>query len=563
MQFVSTARLLSLILAVATFSFVGCASLWRADSDQEKDEERLRDLMTVPTPPDLIREAAAPRGMRSIRVDGVGVVNSLPGTGGAADPSAMRDQLLEEMKRNDVTDANQFLELKDTAMVRIKAVIPPGAKRGDPIDLLVTVPPRSNAKDLHGGWLLDTRMRHQQVLQSTVRKSDVMAMGTGAVLTRAATEPGSDESLKQEARILAGGRVQSTRKLGLVLRPGYEHVKMSSDLAEAINRRFFFFDGSTRRGIAKAVEDDYIEIEVHPRYERNVDRMMFVILAMGAKGRTMDSQERLANLAKRLQEPVTAADAALQLEAIGENAVPTLLEGIKSSNPELRLYAAEALAYLDRVEAIEPLVDSARSVAAFRHRALMALQGIPKHLAVDGLRELFNEPSLESRYGAFVSIRRRDDGRRNLSGERVGGTFRMYQIDSDAPPAIVVSVVEQPEIVLFGNPVPIQIERFLFGPGGLILKPEPSNPKQIRISNFKAGEDDRRVVVDNSLPSLIRGIVAVGGGYGDVIYLLRTAKEKGFLKSQLAIDPLPETWRLYYREDSETKSDDSKSELGS
>ena len=561
MQFTSIARLLSLVLVVTTLGFAGCASLWRTESDQEKDEERLRDLMKVPAAPDLIREAAVPRGMNSIRVDGVGVVNALPGTGGPADPSPMRDQLIEEMKRNDVSEPNQFLEMNDTALVRVKAVIPPGAKRGDPIDLLVNVPQRSNVSDLHGGWLLDTRMRHQQVLQSTVRKSDVMSMGTGAVLTRSDTEPGVDDALKRQGRVLAGGRVQTTRKIGLILRPDYQHVKMSADLAETINRRFFFFDGSTRRGIAKAIEDDYVEIEVHPRYERNVFRLMSVILSMSAKSQAMDSQQRLTDLAKRLKEPVTASDAALQLEAIGENAVPTLLEGLQSTNPELRFYAAEALAYLDRVEAIDPLVEAASSVAAFRHPALTALRGIPKHLAVEGLRKLFDEPSLESRYGSFVSIRRRDDGRRTLGGEYVGETFRMYQIDSSAPPAVVVSMVEQPEIVLFGKTGAINIQKFLFGPGGLILKPEPTNPNQIRISNFQAGEDDRRLVVNNSLPAIIRGINAVGGGYGDVVYVLRKLKEKGFLEDRLAIDPLPKSLRLYYREDATSDASEPPSDL--
>ncbi len=67
---------------------------------------------------------------------------------------------------------------------------------------------------------------------------------------------------------------------------------------------------------------------------------------------------------------------------------PPCSKGFKPTDPELRFYASEALAYLDRVEAIEPLEASARDVAAFRHPALMALQGIEQQLAIDALPSL-------------------------------------------------------------------------------------------------------------------------------------------------------------------------------
>ncbi len=548
--------------AVMLITLASGCSLWRGKSDEVGRESRLRDLMKVPEPPDLLREAVVPRGLNVVQVDGVAAVNSLQGTGGPSDPSFYREQLLEEMKRNGVNNPNKFLERDDTALVLVRAFVPPGARRGDPLDVKITSPPKSRVTDLHGGWLLDTRLRHQRLLNSAVRKSEVMTMATGPVLTRANYSPGEDDALKIEGRVLGGGRVQIERKLGLILRPEYQHVKMSAALAAAINRRFFFFDGTTRRGIAKAVEDDFIEVELHPRYRDNVHRMIAVIRAISVKPESSDTQERLVDLAGKLNDPATAADAALQLEAMGESAIPTLLEGIKASNPELRFYAAEALAYLDRVEAVEPLVEAVRSVPAFRQPALLAVQGIPHHSAVEGLRGLFNESSLETRYGAFVSIRRRDDGIKTLGGEVVGDSFRVYRVESSAPPAVVVSLRETPEIVLFGDVSALAIPKFLFGPGGLILKADPSQPGKLRISRFRPGKEDQRAVVGISIDAVIRGIAAVGGGYGDAITVLRSAKDSGFLADQLAIDPLPKGQRTYYRDDEERQDsvDSSTSE---
>lgn len=549
-----------------TLSLSGCSSLWRGKTDETDQGSGLRELMKAPAPPDLVREATVPQGMRPIQVDGVGAVNGLPGTGGPANPSSYRDQLLDEMKRHDVADPNHFLERNDTAMVRVRASIPPGARRGDSVDIRILAPKESQVSDLHGGRLLDTRLRQQQVLQNAVRESEVLAIAIGPVLTRADYHPGTDAAMRVEGNILNGGRVQVTRKLGLVLRPKYQHVKMAAAISSAINQRFFFFDGTTRRGISKAMEDDYIEIDVHPRYRDNLVRLMDVVQTISVKPESADTQERLADLAERLARPSTARDAALQLEGIGESAVPTLLEGAKSSNPELRFYAAEALAYLDRSEAIEPLEEAAREVAAFRPQALLALQGLDQQLAIDALQRLISEPSLETRYGSFCAIRRRIDGKRTLAGKALG-SFWLYRVPSTAQPAIVVSLRESPEIVLMGETTSVSIPEFIRLPGGWLIKPEPNSPDKLRISRFQPGRKDQRATVSSSVQALIEGIVAVGGGYGDVIAVLRTAKDEGYLADQLAIDPLPKSTRTYFRNeasnDGPSISRDSDAEDGS
>ena len=546
------------LLALMVLLSSGCNSLFPGRFEEAENEAKLRELMRAPEPPDLVRDGTVIQGLRPLRIEGVGAVNALPGTGGPPDPSVFRDQLLEEMKRHDVIAPNQWLETNDTALVRVLALIPPGAKRGDLIDIRVVAPKESRVSDLHHGWLLDTRLREQRMLQNIDRQSDVLAIGQGSILTRADYQPNEDETLRNEGRILSGGRVQVTRKLGLILRPEYQHAKLSKAIADAINRRLFFFDGTTRRGIATAIEDDFIEIEVHPRYRDNVPRMMQVIHAIGIKAEMSGRQERLADLALRLQSPETAADAALQLEALGESAVPTLLDGLEVSNPELRFYAAEALAYLDRVESIEPLEAAAREVAAFRYSSLIALQGVEQQLAIDALRRLTNEPSLETRYGAFCSIRRRIDGKAVLGGSELG-PLTLYELPSQSSPAIAVSLDEEPEVVLIGEVNPIKVSTFLMLPGGIMIKPDPNHPEELlRISRFQAGEQDRRVVVSNSLDDVIAGVVQVGGCYGDVINMLREAKNQGFIQDQLAISPLPPSVRTYYRDEAENSDRESE-----
>jgi hypothetical protein len=93
-------------------------------------------------------------------------------------------------------------------------------------------------------------------------------------------------------------------------------------------------------------------------------------------------------------------------------------------------------------------------------------------------------------------------------------------------------------------------------PGGIMIKHDLSRPGELRISRFQPGKEDQRATVPNTIPAVLAGIVAVGGGYGDAIAMLRTAKDEGYLKDQLAIDPLPAAVRTYYRDQSGEEDED-------
>lgn len=525
---------------------------WR---DKGDSDDQLSKLLKVPEMPDLIGEAAIPQGLTFVSVEGVAAINRLPGTGGTVPPSSFRDQLVEEMKKHEVPDPNRFLERSETALVRVQAIIPPGVRRGDPIDLRVISPPQTGATDLHGGWLMDTRLRQQQTLSGALRKSEVLVVGTGQLLTRASSEGGEDITQKLQGIVLGGGRIQQDRVLGLFIRGEYKHVKIAALMAEAINQRFYFFEGRNRGGIANPREDDYIEITVHPRYRRNIHRLMAVVGKVAAKGESQDTQHRLIELGKRMAEPTTAAEAALQLEALGERAIPTLLEAVRNPDAEIRFHAAEALAYLDRPEAIEPLEQLIAEHPAFRHPGLLALEGMDNLPSLNALRRLMNQPSIETRYGAFRSIRRRPDGKNALRAEPVAAGVDFYTVASEAQPFIAVSLVDKAEIVLFGPECPVVIPDFLMGPGGLMIRADEEQAGHLRVSRFRPGADDRRATVPATVSGLLAGIGATGGDYGDCVSVLRAAKQQQFIACNLAIDPLPKAQQAYRGRDSVEPSD--------
>lgn len=540
----------AILLAAAGLTIVavgtGC-SMWRSDADKDK----LESLGKVPEPPEMIRQAAVAYGLTPGKIQSYGIINNLLGTGSVEPPSIQRDQLLSQMKVRGVEQPNEFIDSPNTAIVLVETWIPAGARKGDPLDLTIRYASRNSptgeqARSLRNGWLMPAQLRFTQMISGVPKTSDVLAEGTGPLLLRANFEGGDDPQQLLEGRILGGGRVVKEGKLDLRIRSEYRHVAISKSIAKAINLRFFYFDGTNRTGIANAKEDDLIEIEVPERYRNNVHRLMAVVGAIGTSTDLTKINERIQSLSRQLMEPTTAQDAAFQLEGIGQDGIPALLTAIGSPNPEIRFYAAEALGYLDNDEAIPALVELSREQHAFRFNTLQTLSGMKQRRAGDGLRQLFDEPSLETRSGAFDAMKRRGDSKSYLNGRRLTDIAMLYEIPSMGGPMVALSLKRNPDIVIFGGPVPVSIPEFIICGAGLTIVPDPSGG--IQINRIVTGRDDQRLVVPPNVAGLCAGIAQVGGTYGDIVETLRVLAEKQGLGGQLAIDVLPKPLREYHRD---------------
>src|SRR5687768_1921695 len=92
----------------------------------------------------------------AIAVSGVGLVYGLPGTGISAPPGGWRTLLGEALKRDGASQLKQYLDdpNRTTSLVLVTALVPPGARKGDPIDVQITLPDESKTTSLKGGKLL-------------------------------------------------------------------------------------------------------------------------------------------------------------------------------------------------------------------------------------------------------------------------------------------------------------------------------------------------------------------------------------------------------------------------
>ena len=508
----------------------------------------------------LVGSVTQPYGLNYVKVEAVSLVTGLSGTGEDPPPSPQRASLLAEMNRRGIENPNQVLASPNTALVLVRGFQRSGIRAGDRFDVEVRTPSKSNTKSLRGGHLLETTLTETAVLGDQIRKGHILGAAKGSILVDPNAEAAKDPVLARQGRILGGGIASKDRNLGLVLNNEHQSIRLSQAIGKAVNNRFFSYVDGQQKGMATPKTDEFLELDLHPRYKDNVGRYMRVVRNIAINETPSELQARLELLKKQLLDPVTAADAAIRLEAIGsDQAREALLEGIKTDDPEVRFYAAEALAYLDVTEAVEPLVYVAREEPAFRVHALAALSAMDDGAAYEGLRSLLKVKSAETRYGAFRAMTAMAPTDGLLQGEDLKGKFKLHLLDMGGDPLIHVTSSHRPEIVFFGLDHELKLPLVLdAGPNILV---NGLSGGQIKVSNF--GETTQQRIVSTDVEDVIRAVVELGGNYPDVVQMLQQAKQSGALESRFRVNALPETGRELVLRERETTTKDGEIEPAS
>jgi flagellar basal body P-ring protein FlgI len=547
---------IALLSAITFTTLVGCTStLFHAPSSKsgiDLEEFEPDEVQTVR----LVRDFVMPWGTNYVALEGVALVTGLGGNGSDPAPSGQRSNLLNEMQTHDVRNPNAVLASADTSLVIVRTILPPGVQKGDRLDVEVRVPARSETRSLEGGWLMKTRLREVAVLNDSLRTGRVSALAEGPVTIDSVFSDNDDKVREVRGKVLGGAVSTTSRPLGLVVRSENHSIRTASLIGAAINARFFSHDRGIKRGVATPKRDNYIELEVHPRYKHNLARYMRVIRALAVNESAAERVERLELLEQQLLEPATSASAALQLEAIGREGIRLLHLGARSEDPEVRFYAAEALGYLDDAAAAEPLGEIARNEPSFRWHAIAALSAMDHISAHDELSKLLHVSSAETRYAAFVALRTRNSVDPLISGERLGDAFQLHVVNSTGPPMIHLSRSRHAEIVLFGPPLELDSPDFIYAGKQIMLKADGAD--RIRVMRFAAREEDREVSCPPLVDEAIRRIVELDGTYSDVAQFLQEARNKNYVDARLVVDALPSWGREFRRSSSKDEAAQDK-----
>lgn len=529
-------------LALALVLMFGCMN---PVLRQQSPEARL-DLPPTPDVP-LVSEYTHPYGLEYTKIEAVSLVTGLAGTGSDPPPSPQRAALLDDMNRRNVTNPNEILASPDTSLVLVRGYLRPGIQKGDHFDVEVRVPTRSETTSLRGGWLLPSRMTEMAVLGEQIRQGSVLGHAEGPVLVDPAADPKKDPALATRGRVLGGGVAQKSRSLGLVIGRKHQSIRLSQQMAASINKRFYTHVEGRKQGVATPKTEEFIEIALHERYKDNVGRYMRVLRSVAVNESAQVLQDRLQLLQHQMADPLTAANAAIRLEAIGNDQAIEILTGtLKTSDPEARFYAAEALAYLDQTAAVETLAEVARTEPAFRVNALAALSAMDDVMAYDALREMLVLQSAETRYGAFRALWAMNEHDALVRGVPMADQFTYHVLDVGGPQMIHVTESYRPEVVIFGKDQQLELPLLLDAGPNIVVNGQGGN--EIVVSRYKPGQEPEQRKISTSVNDVVRAIVELGGTYPDVVQALQQAKHDGAYKGRFLVDALPESGRQYDRE---------------
>ncbi|MCC7085689.1 MAG: flagellar basal body P-ring protein FlgI [Pirellulales bacterium] len=501
-----------------------------------------------------VSQYAVPVGTHYVKLEGPVLITGLRGTGSDPPPGAQRAMLLADMQARKVQKPNQILADPNNSLAWVEVWLPPGVQKGDRLDVEVRVPPQNDTTSIAGGFMMSTRLRQMAILSDNrIHDGQVMAVAEGPVLVDPISSDNQDPMALKRGMVLGGGAATYSRTIELALKPDERSVYRSKQIGDALNRRFHVYVHGIKQGIANPLDNERITLMIHPRYKQNLARYFHIIRAVPLGESPTQLQARLEVLERRLTDPLSAQDAAIKLEAVGKDAIRVLEKGLQSKDPEVQFYSAEALAYLDQPSATPILAETAKKEPAFRACALAALCALNDVHAADVLRELFDVPSAETRYGAFRALWAMNANDPQLHAEHLGKKFWLHVIPSAGPAMVHVTHSYRPEVVLFGEEQKFELPIALEAGNAIIVKSQPDG--QIRVSRFAAGEKDQHSLVANSVDEVIRAIAEVGGDYPDVVQALEEARVNGALLSRFEVDAIPQAGRAYDRNRKLAKAD--------
>ncbi len=311
---------------------------------------------------------------------------------------------------------------------------------------------------------------------------------------------------------------------------------MARSVAHSINQRFTTFGEDGRQGVATPKTDRVIELLIPPDYEHNIGRFFQVLMNIAIDESPDERVNRLDRLDREINDPTTAQRAALRLEAIGDEGVPTLKRALRHPDLEVRFQAAHALAYMGAADGVNILQNAAQSEPAFRWHALAALATVDDSTARTALENLMNVDSAETRYGAFRALQARSPGDRLIAGSWLAGDFHFHVIPSTADPMLHFSRSKRPEIVLFGEQQTVG-DDFLYVEAGLTVQAIAND--RVQVIRFLPSEGEIRTSCSSEIRDLIQTLADTGVDYTTLVKMFRDSANRKSINTRMVVNAVP------------------------
>lgn len=499
---------------------VGCSGIEKAPPQPESARVNRSIQLDVPQ---IMRGTIASEaiidGYNPVVVRGYGLVVGLNGTGSRQLPPSVRAYMVQEMARHGIGSESQgmgnikpeaMLDSPDTAVVIVEARIPPGAAKGSQFDVRVYVDPRTGATSLEGGRLYTAELRPTrpgETLPSTgSRQAGAIAQAQGPIFINPFAEPGStalDTIDRRTGRIMNGGVMTKSVVMKLQL-ANPSHVR-ASILQSAINSRFPQERGQVAP-TARGESDGLIELTVPPSFVGREDEFVELV------NHTTISQaatEAAAMSVRRALEatPGFARAASWRWYAMGERAIPTIVDLYDYPEELPRGAALRAGAYLNDARVVPHLIDMATNASMeSRFEAIRLLGEMRLNPRIDlALRQLLDDENTEIRLSAYEALAKRRDP--SIERHGVGHNF-FVDIVTSSKPMIYITQTGEPRIVLFGRDLDIDRPATLGAWSNRLMLKADSGDSKVEV--YYRDEDADQGVVHLVEPDLVDFIAFLG-----------------------------------------------------
>jgi hypothetical protein len=565
----------SFLLAALMIGLVGCSHAQTRGQAADENDKEDHDIKNVQVVGDVIDIG----NVRPAAVSGVALVCGLEGTGGGVPVGDFRMMLEKQLHKDGVQNVSELLDHPNYTLVLVSAVIPVGARRGDTLDIEVSLPPQSKATSLRGGYMLACDLVETELKQGGAGGNHLL---TGHIKARAQEGPllvgfgeGKEDVGVRRGRIWRGAVNYYDSPFYLFLRNDQRSARVASTVATKINTAFpddarkqhlmlvakrlqtleevttdindkFHGPSNLGRGeCAYPVGKEIVYLNVPVEYRLNPERYLNVVRLIPLRETAQTGGRYRTHVREMLLDPKDTIRAALRLEALGKESIPTLKSGLSSREPLVRFASAEALTYLGSTAGVEELARLAEKYEPLRGACLTAMAGLNESCSQMRLVELMKCSSTEARIGAFralLTMNEADLGRATSSaipGELLNDVFWMHHVASSSQPLVHVATERRAEIVVFGDsPSLVPPFKLLVG-SEFHITAEAGDPR-CTVTRFvvKPAKVDPQQC-SFKLDDVLHKIAMMGGQYTDVVDLLRAVQRNKCLSCDVAFDALP------------------------
>jgi hypothetical protein len=534
--------------------------------------------------PDPEKEPAASVGTKTvigntepISVTAVGLVLGLKGTGSSPPPDGHREameKVLKRLQRNPkevLDDPN-----KSTSLVLVSGVIPAGSRTGEKFDVTVVLPHGSKTTSLAHGELFPCDLHNtelaghaRQALQASgiptgkvplasgnaVLVGSRMAVGEGPLVVgtmvpsggEGEPRPATDNPAGRVAKVWGGMTNHVDRPYHFLLNGEGPQPRLAQTISARLNTVFHGTGDKTGK-VAEAVVNGrpMVSVFVPPAYRLNHQRFIQVARLVPLVAPPVNDPSRKV-LERELLAPETAIVAAMKLEALGTDAVPSLRVGLEdrdANSPWVRFAAAQSLCYLGKADptAAGILAECAEKHPALRTHALIALASQDDAHCLDQLAELMKKKGDASlRYGAFQALRLANEKHEAVRGREMGRSYWLHQVAADSEPFVHLTTDRRNEIVLFGSMWPVS-GGFAFPLGTEFTVTRKEGEDGVVISRLTVKDGEPATVSGKyraDLSVILKGLAEMGGGYSEAIEFIRRVNAADGLACKLGVDANP------------------------